>query len=202
MRFLLVFLTACALTSKAPPLETRYFSPEEPAGRADPVAWPGEPPRVRLGRFTPSSHLRKRIVHRTSPVEVGLYETRWWTEDPDHYVRRALERALFVERGVDQAVAGQAITLDVDVVAFEEVLAPRHTGRVQLRYRLRDAQTVVDAGVVTVERPVAGAGFDAVVAAIGAALDGAVGQVADRVVGQLTGSAPGAAEMMPGRGGL
>jgi cholesterol transport system auxiliary component len=190
MRAALVLLTGCALFSKATPIETHYFSPELPQGpgttQARRFPWPGrEAPRLRLGRITPSSYLREEIVHRASNVEVALYETRLWTERPEQYVRRALERALFERRGLEEAIGGPATTLDVELIAFEEVRAPRHAGRVQLRYRLRDDRSVLDSGVVAVERGVAGPAFAAVVAAIGAALTEATSRLADRVVRQL-----------------
>jgi cholesterol transport system auxiliary component len=189
----LLVLAGCALVSRSPALEVRYFSPEplpaEDAARAPRSEAPAEVrPRVRLGRISPSDYLRQRIVHRATPVEIAMYQARLWTEPPDAYVRRALERSLFAQRGLDLAVGGRAVTLDVEVLAFEEVRAPRHAGRVQLRYRLRDERTVRDTGVVTVERAVAGRGFGAVVAAIGAALGEASSRVADIVVRQLSAS--------------
>ena len=180
----LVVLAGCALTSRSEPLEVRYFSPEpaRAARAAQPDTPAGELARVRIGRIEPSSHLRAEIVHRESPYELSRYESRRWTESPDAYVERSLERALFEARPLEEAVSGRALTLEVDVVAFEEIREPRHAGRVELRYRLTDERDVIDSGVVTAERPVREAEFEGVVAAIGAALEEATGRVADAVV--------------------
>lgn len=190
-QLLVIALAGCSVFSRSSPVEVRYFSPE-PAARATrtpPATAPERPDdqraSIRIGRISPSEHLREEIVRRESPYEVDVYSTRLWTEPPDVYVRRALERALFERRGLDEAVRGATLTLHVEVTGFEETVEPQHAGRVQLHYRLEDARRVVDSGVITVERPTAGADFSAVVAAIGAALDEATARVADAVVREL-----------------
>jgi cholesterol transport system auxiliary component len=174
-------LAGCALLgSKAPPFEVNYYTP--------PITEPGErgsPPggiRIRLGRVFAASHLRARIAYRTSPVSVELYETRRWTESPDAYVRRELESALF-ERGA-LVTGGNALELDVEVLAFEEVRGPPAAGRVRLRYVLVDRRTVVASGVVDVAREASG-DFGAIVVAIGSAL----GEASDRIVSEVVGDA-------------
>jgi ABC-type uncharacterized transport system auxiliary subunit len=135
---------------------------------------------------TSSPTLRYRIVHRESAVEIGLYETLRWTDNPDVYVRRALVRALFDDGALGQGVGGALPALDVEVLGFEEVRTTgAHTGRVMLRYELHDSRTVLAGGVVTAERPVTAGGFDAVVVAIGEALRGATNQVAGIVTQAL-----------------
>jgi cholesterol transport system auxiliary component len=194
-----IALAGCSMFSRSKPVEVRYFSPE-PAARAartPPATAPlterpdarAQRASIRLGRVSPSEHLREEIVRRESPYEVDVYATRLWTESPDVYVRRALERALFERRGLDEAVRGATLTLHVEVTGFEETVEPRHAGRVQLHYRLEDDRRVVDSGVITVERPAAGADFSAVVAAIGAALDEATARVADAVVREVSAQA-------------
>jgi cholesterol transport system auxiliary component len=192
-------LAGCSMFSRSSPVEVRYFSPEpapvagarptptktplQPTGATEPST--RERRSVRLGRIAPSEHLREEIVRRESPYEIDVYENRLWTEPPDVYVRRALERALFERRGLEEALRGATLTLHVEVTGFEETVHPHHAGRVQLRYRLENAQRVVDSGVITVESPAAGTEFSAVVAAIGAALDEASTRVAEAVVREL-----------------
>lgn len=174
-------LAGCAIAAKSQPLEFRYFSPP-PSVRA--AAATGEPPcaRLRLGRVTPGAYLRFRIAHRDSAVELDLYDTLRWTERPDTYVRRALSDALFEHQPLEQAIANDAVTLEIDVIAFEEVARQgRHAGRVQLGYALRDARNVLGRGVVTFEHDARGAAIEHVVAAIGAALEAASAEVARRV---------------------
>ncbi len=187
MRWILVLLvTGCALTSRSTPVQIRYFSPiaataAKPAPRplhASTAPAAGDLPRVRIGSITPSDHLREDIARRTSPFELELYPTRRWTEAPETYVQRALAEALFQHGGLAEAVSGPAVTLQVDVLAFEEVTTPARGGRVQLAYRLADERSVLASGVITVERPASGLGFVPVVAAIGEALDEATAQLA------------------------
>jgi uncharacterized lipoprotein YmbA len=177
----LACVTACALTSKSTPRELRYFSPEAAveAHRAAHAAVA----RVRLGRITPADHLRGAIVHRDSTVELAPYETLRWSESPEVYVRRALSRSLFDARPLEQAIGGDAATLDVEIVSFEEVRrADKRSGRVELRYVLHDGRRVLDRGMVTAEHASGDPRIEAVVAEIGVALEDAAGQIGDRVV--------------------
>lgn len=181
--WLLVVLAACALTSKASPVEIRYFSPHP----AHPVEVERQPVggRVQLDRVTAASHLRSQIAHRRSPVELELSDTQRWAEDPEDYARRSLEHALFA-RGIELAVTGEALALDVEVTAFEDVVREgRHFGRVQLHYRLENDVRVVGEGTVTVERPSAGPDIAQVVTAIGDALSAASAQVANRIAPRI-----------------
>ncbi|HEX3759373.1 MAG TPA: ABC-type transport auxiliary lipoprotein family protein, partial [Kofleriaceae bacterium] len=143
-------LAGCALSSKAKPLELHYFSAEPPVAAAAAQRAPAATaPRLRLGVVTAADYLRFRIVHRDSAQSVNPYETLRWTEAPREYVRRALGRALFDTGAVAQVIGGAAPVLDVEVTAFEEVVRPGgHTGRVELRYELRDDRVVVARGVV------------------------------------------------------
>jgi uncharacterized lipoprotein YmbA len=173
-------LAGCALTSRAAPRELRYFTAEAPTPAATQTA-----PRaqLRLGRISASANLRYAIVRRTSAVEVTPYETLRWTELPDAYVRRALDRALFDERPLTQVVSGDAPTLEVEVIAFEETA--RHGGLVTLRYELRDDRSVIARGTVSAERPAGSPAIEAVVEAIRAAMIAATEDLAGRVEGAL-----------------
>ena len=197
MRFFAALLLAgCALTSRAPPRELRTFTAEAPARPHTSVA-----PRaqLRLGRVTASANLRYAIVHRVSAVEVEPYETLRWTELPDAYVERALDRALFDERPLAEVVSGDAPTLEVEVTAFEETAhGVHHGGRVALRYELRDDREVIARGTVSAERPAGSPAIEAVVTAIQTAMIGATEELADRVSRALVERAPAApAEQAP-----
>lgn len=185
---LLLVLGGCALTSKAAPVELRYFSPERVD--APPPVRQKLPPvgRLRLGPLTSSANLRASIVHRESAVELDTYATLRWTENPEDYVRRSLSRALFADGQLEEVVGGPAPTLDVEVVVFEEARREsRHIGRVQLGYQLHDERSVLASGVVTMERDVVGEGIEPVVLAIGAAMEAATSVLAKTVVPQLRG---------------
>ena len=188
MRYLVLFTAAaCALTSKSAPRELRYFSPEPPADSREP-AGPALEPRaqLRLARIGPGAHLRYAIVHRDSEVELAPYETLRWTEPPDAYVRRAVTRALFDARPIQQAVGGSAPTLEIELVAFEEVVrGAYHAGRVELGYELHDEHRVLARGTIVAERESRGPEIEPVVAAIGSAMTTATGDLADRVTAVL-----------------
>lgn len=179
-------LGGCALTSKATPMDVRYFTPEtldspRPPRRPEPAI-----ARLRLGHAGSSANLRYRIVHRESAVELEPYETLRWTENPEDYVRRSLTRALFEDQPLEQVVGGAAPALEVELVAFEESRrGERHVGRVQIRYQLHDERSVLASGVVTVERDASSGAIEAVVAAIGAAMEAACAELAGDVVVRL-----------------
>lgn len=178
----LALVAGCALTSRSEPRELRHFAPElaPAAASAGPVCG-----RVRLGRIVATSGLRLAIQRRVSPVELEPYETLRWTESPEAYARRALARALFA-RPLEQATAGPALVLDVELLAFEEVARDAgRDGRVAMRYELRDTEHVVARGEAAVVRPAGSAAIDAVVVAIGHALAAASDEVADRVLGAI-----------------
>jgi len=144
---------------------------------------------LRLGRVNAASYIRDKTVVRSSPYEVGYYEGRRWTEKPESYVRRALARALFDRRGVRQITYGAGTTLDVDLIAFEEVLKPEHVGRVELTYSLSDDRVVRLSRSITVERAVpdakGDAAADAVVQALSRALIDSVDILADKTAAEL-----------------
>jgi len=164
----------------------RTFTPEKV--ELHHATLPVTPPvgTLRLGELTSSANLRYAIVHRDSAVEVEPYETLRWAENPEDYVRRALSRALFQDSPLTEVVGGQAVTLDVEVIAFEELRrGERHLGRVQLGYQLHDDRAVLASGVVTTEREAASAAIESVVSAIGDAMNDATSELAQNVVAQL-----------------
>ncbi|HEX9475426.1 MAG TPA: ABC-type transport auxiliary lipoprotein family protein [Candidatus Dormibacteraeota bacterium] len=186
-----VVLSGCALLGKNDPLVPRYFTPE----------LDGDAPRapvrsdlqLRLGRVEGWSHVRERMVARNSARELFYYEDRRWTERPEIYLRRALSRTLFEERGVVASLSGRAVTLDVELIAFEEIEQP-HKARMQALLLLRDDRIGLLEETITVEQPVAKTEqadqAGAVVDALSQALQAGVTRIADRVVAKLSERAP------------
>ncbi len=182
-----VVLSGCALLGKNDPLVPRYFTPE----------LDGDAPRapvrsdlqLRLGRVEGWSHVRERMVARNSARELFYYEDRRWTERPEIYLRRALSRTLFEERGVVASLSGRAVTLDVELIAFEEIEQP-HKARMQALLVLRDDRIGLLEETITVEQPVAKTEqadqAGAVVDALSQALQAGVTRIADRVVAKLS----------------
>jgi ABC-type uncharacterized transport system auxiliary subunit len=125
--------------------EPRFFRPESAlldgsAGAPSEVApstGTGVALRLRPVRGTPL--LRERIVWRASSVEYGLYEQRRWSDLPARYVERALQNALRVTPGIRLTDETAAAVLHVEVVAFDEVMAPDRVAAVSLVVELSDA---------------------------------------------------------------
>ena len=198
---LLLGLSSCALTDKAPAVDARYYSPDRlaPASPAQPPeSKPDSNPtyKLRLRAVRASTHLKQRIVYRTSPTKLGFYEERRWTELPEDYLRRLLSESLFEARKVQRVIAGPAATLEVEMTAFEEMRSPRRVGRVQIMFLVHDGNVVRFQETVTVERPIPGDGKDedahaeAAVKALGEALTIAVDRIVTRTVSELQTIAP------------
>jgi ABC-type uncharacterized transport system auxiliary subunit len=182
-----VALSGCALLGKSDAHVPRYFTPEYDGDA--PAARVRSDLQLRLGRVEGWSHVRERLAIRNSARELFYYDDWRWTERPEIYLRRALSRALFEERGVVEALSGHAVTVDVELIAFEEIEQP-HTARMQARLVLSDERLGLLEETITVEQPVAKTeGADptrAMVAAFSQALHAGVTRIADRVVGKLS----------------
>jgi cholesterol transport system auxiliary component len=179
--FALAAVSGCALTQKAKPLEVAYYTPE--------VLRPGVTSRqeaapcrtLRLGSVASGTDLGIRIVVADGAYRVRYYDSRRWTERPENYLRRALSHALFEEGGFRRAMSGDAPTLDVELLTFEEVEMPAgHSARIVLRLIVSTNQVLVQ-DTIAVSQPVVGGRFDDVVAAMGRALDETSDEVARRV---------------------
>ena len=180
-------LSGCALLGKNDPHVPRYFTPEY-EGDA-PTAPVRSDLQLRLGRVEGWSHVREQLATRNSARELFYREDRRWTERPEIYLRRALSRALFEERGVVESLSGRGVTVDVELIAFEEIEQP-HKARMQALLVLRDDRIGLLTETVTVERPVGKSNeadqARAVVDALSQALQAGVTRIADRVVAKLS----------------
>jgi ABC-type uncharacterized transport system auxiliary subunit len=180
----------CAAFSKSTPLEIRYFTPEdEPPGPQSSQSSAGAPvAALRLGRAMGGPELGEEIAWRDSPVEVGFYDNSRWTERPEAYVSRALDRALFGSGRLRHVLAGPAPVLDVRVLAFEEVRAqsgdPRRA-RVTLAVLLHDERTVLLERLFTQEVEVQGGKIEQLVQGLALAMRQVVEQVARQAAATL-----------------
>jgi cholesterol transport system auxiliary component len=184
-------LPGCALLGKSEPVVPHYFTPGYDGEAAPAVAPAGL--QLRLGRVEGWTHLRERMVARSAAHEISYSEDRRWTERPEVYLRRALARTLFEERGLVESLSGRAVTLDVELIAFEEMEQP-HQVRLQAGLVLRDDRIGLLRETITVERPVAGSAGNgqvtALVEAFSQALRAGVTQIADHVVARLAAQPP------------
>ena len=201
----------CALTSKADVVNIRYFSPEVVKPRltnADASAAPAAPApndavEVRLGRVSSGSNLRERIAYRDAAYELGYYDDWRWTERPETFVRRELGRSMFEAHGFRRVLGGSAPSLEVEVIAFDDVRLPSgRAARVQLKVILFEDSGVVYEDTFTVEKAVPGdkPKIEDVVAAMASALDQAAQQVATRTGAELVkrrAARPPAVEAVP-----
>lgn len=184
---LLACLSGCALTNKADALDIRWYTPENTKPRltsATDGVIADSALQVQLGRVSSGINLREKIAYRESAYEQMFYEDKRWTERPEVFVRRALERSLFEEHGMRRALAAQAPSLEVEVVAFEEVLRPVHAARVALKVVIHDGKDSLLEKTVTVERPVPAdaPGFTGVAQAMAVALDVAAEEITSDTV--------------------
>jgi len=179
-------LVGCALLGKSDPLVPRYFMVDDEG--ALPAAAPHPELQLHLGRIESWTHLRERLVVRKPTGEILFDETRRWTEQPEVYLRRQLARAFFEQRGLVESLSEHAITLDVDLIAFEELEQP-HVARMQARLLLRSDRLALLEETITVEQPVLksadGDEARAVVGALSLALRAGVARIADDVVGKM-----------------
>ena len=180
--------TSCALTSKAEALSPRYFNPQLAVGPHSRAA--ARPFELRLGQVSSASHLDERISYRISAAEVGFYDDRRWTEIPEAFLRRALERELFEERRLSRVVSGVAPVLDVELTSLEEVRGKPDKARVTLTFSLRDERRSLLERSVQLEQPVSEqAGADPaqrLAQALAVTLAQAVETVAGEVVARLS----------------
>jgi ABC-type uncharacterized transport system auxiliary subunit len=180
-------ITGCALLGKSDPVVPRYFTPLDDSAQV-PSAKPGNL-KLRLGRIEGLSHLREPMVVRSSAQELSYREGERWTERPEIYVRTELSQALFQERGIIEVMSGRAITLDVELTAFEELEKPQDRVRVQLFYVLHDDRQALVQGSIVVDQQVSAASGDqhapAAVSAYSVALRSSMNQLADKVVAKL-----------------
>lgn len=180
-------LCGCALTSKADALSPRYFSPQLVGEARSPAA--ARSFELRLGQVASASNLDERMAYRINPVEVGFYEDRRWTELPEQYLRRALEKELFEDRKLTRVVSGAAPTLDVELIAFEEQRGTPGKARVSLRFTLRDERRALLEQTLTLEQPLGdrrgGDASELVAEALAGTLARAVRQLGSEVIERL-----------------
>lgn len=187
-------LEGCALTSKADAVYPRFFSPESEA--APTVTPPHVAPQLalRMGLVQAASYVEERFAYRLEPAELSYYEDRRWTEPPERYVRRALERELFQQRGIRRTVSGPGSTLDVELTAFEELRSAPARVRLTLDFSLHDDRQSQLERRVVVERPLPASTSESsardVTAALALALNAAVLDVSDQVTRELRAPAP------------
>jgi ABC-type uncharacterized transport system auxiliary subunit len=195
--------SACALTSRSEPMQVRYFT----ADAATASRIPGGAARatnvsLRLERVRSSSHLGESIAYRTGPYELGYYDEERWTEKPEAYLERGLERALFQDRGVTRVVGGVAETLAVELVSFEEVRGPKPVARIEIGLTLHDERASQLEETIRVEHPIETGGSDQparAVAALSAAMAEAVERVAQIVTERLRVLAAAESTSSPGQ---
>lgn len=186
----LSLLSGCALTSRSEPIRVRYFTLEDAASAS---SSPRERAalELRLGRVEASDYLSEDIAFRNGQHELEYYDDQRWTEKPQEYLRRALARALFQERGITRAYSGAALTLDVELVEFEELRATPPKVRFKAIASLHDERRSLFEQTFVIERPLSGPAAtqpdhtNATAGALAQAMHAAVSGIAERVIATL-----------------
>jgi uncharacterized lipoprotein YmbA len=170
-------LAGCLFRATEPP---RFYRPASAAldGAVDAPDAAQTGAAVRLGSVHSAPFLRERIVWRASPVEYGLYEQRRWFELPSRYVRRALTATLQSTPGLRLGDEPTAARLDVEILAFDEILAPAHEAYVAVSATLRDGTQKRFDRTFAAHVPIASVDGGATAESIGHALDEVVKKVA------------------------
>jgi ABC-type uncharacterized transport system auxiliary subunit len=143
--------------------------------------------RIALGDVRGGSYLRDRIMYRQSGSELGFYEEHRWVDQPASYLRRALARELFDRHGVAPVLTGPGATLEVQLVSFEEVRAPRRVAHFEAVYFLYgggldgvERSVVLEQAIPQTDDPIEG-----VVQALGQAVALGARRIANDVVSEL-----------------
>jgi uncharacterized lipoprotein YmbA len=174
--YVILTLAAGCLARNA--AEPRFFRPDSTFLRepTDAMTQEATPSRsavaIRLRAVGAGPFLRERIVWRASAVEYGMYEQWRWREVPASYVERALRSALRRSGDVRFSDDPRVPSLQVEVIAFDDVLAPAHAAVVEVAVSLRDKSglLLLDRSF-SAEAPIVGDDPGTMVRAIGGALD-------------------------------
>ncbi|MFT5050347.1 MAG: putative lipoprotein YmbA [Chlamydiales bacterium] len=150
------------------PAEIHYYSPTLPSAASKARSRSERP--LWLRRVVSAGHLGQRFVWRASDVEYGFRELTRWTEEPSTFVRQALERQIFP--GVFQRnETSRALSLEIELLAFEEQFIPERRAHVAFVVRLQDAdgKNLLERSVEHLT-PIEGSGYAAVARAMGLSL--------------------------------
>ena len=167
----------CALTSRGEDVHVVWYTPER-TYRSVGIAELQRTCPLRFGRVTSGADLGPRIAFGDGMYKVEYYEARRWTERPEHFVRRAAQRALFEEGMFQRTLSAGAPTVDLELIDFEEINASAlHAARVAVRVVVTSDRRIFEHTVET-RHSVGGPSFNDFVAAMAAALEEAARQVA------------------------
>lgn len=174
---LLVVASGCSNLLGERPAPPRFFAP---VVAAPPSRVTAASPGVRMRPVRAPLHLREAMAWRRADAELGVYEQRRWTELPASYVERTLGDALAAE-GVAVVDATGVPVLGVEVLAFEEALAPIHEAVVGFEVTVERAGKTILHRRVTAREPIADDDPANAARAMGKALDEATAQAAGAI---------------------
>lgn len=115
----LAFLSGCFLFPKTPD-PIAYLAPAASPLEAAPFEQAA--PVLRLAPVGSADHLQELVVWHKDGI-VGFYDARRWVEPPAALVEEAVRAALFDTGRFRPATAGPHPVLQLDVEAFDEVIA-------------------------------------------------------------------------------
>jgi len=169
---------SCVDLKPPPPPPVRYLTVPPPAG-AGGAAPDLEEPRLRLAPIVVSAALGDRLVQRVSDYEVRFVDSVRFADPPEVLVRRALAAELFQGGGFTPSELAPR-SLEVELVAFEEALRPRHEAHVGLIVRVvGERGDVATERMVEARAPIEGSDAALVAESLAAALGSVAAEVRD-----------------------
>lgn len=174
----------CALTNKAEPLTLRYFAPPYRELATAQPATATAPLVIRVNRVEVAEHLTETIAYRRSESEVAYYDTLRWTEPPDVYLDRVIDGVLFSGSEMRRGITEPALTVSVELQAFEELKYGQPRARVAVYVAIADENLVIRERRLIADVPVVNGKEEpevALVTAFGRALNDVAASVRDEV---------------------
>lgn len=174
----LAALSACVDLKPAPAPPIRWLTLAEPADERAADSAPPVVAELSVAGLRASDAIGESLVRRQTDFELAYDEGARWVEPPEQMVERALHHELFRRRGF-RASSRAARHLEVELLSFEESLAPRRQAVVSLTIKLSERGAVILDQRVRAVQPVDSGDPAEVASALTAALDDAVTRVAD-----------------------
>ncbi len=159
-----LLLAGCISPIKREPMTPIHLYSLGQSWNVKPQVPPRNPQPFGIRIFETSSAIKRRMLYRTSPVEVGYYEYNRWVEPPNEILTRAFIEALgtsrlFSEVGRAEEVPPAARILSGSLERFEEDRTTEPTSAVvemRLELRKRRSGRIIWSEKISARQPLEG----------------------------------------------